>query len=483
MRNKLWVRIFLRVSIIFLIFILIIALANSLMLYNFFVSKQQKLLIEQMQTVEELDLDDKSKTTEQLRSICDKYNFDIEIYMSSGNTVYTTVDSQIMDYHYFGNNNFNMKHKPLKITDAKDISGGTLFTGADTITGTEYIAFNKKIDSDVYAQIQIQKSLLITSAKTATEFITYISLICLAAALMWVFFFAKKFSRPIVQMNNITKDMAALNFDRTLNYSGNDEIGQLACSINNMSQKLNSTLENLRATNVKLKDEIELERSLDLMRRGFVANVSHELKTPIAIIQGYAEGLKLNINEQKREDYCDVIISESDRMNRLVLSILQLSKYESGQIPLEKSNFNIIPTLKQVTERIFKDTDCNTVFNLPDELYVFADMVMVEQVIKSYLENAKAHINPSGTLTLSAQVQNNRAKITVSNTGSSIDVQQMPLIWQSFYRGEKSHKRESSRFGLGLSIVSAICKMHGTDCGVISENDTASFWFTLELPN
>lgn len=484
MKKKLWVQIFLRISIIFAIFILVISLANSLMLYNFFVYKSQNLLIEQMRNVQTLDLNDRSKTAEYLRGVVDKYNLDIEIYSPNNETLYTTHHAQIMDFHYFGNPNFKMKHKPLKITDQKVLNGGTLFTGIDNTTGTEYLAFKKQISDDAFAQIQIQKSLLLTSADTATEFITYISLVCLAISLLWVFLFAKKFSRPIAEMSEITKDMAALNFERELVYNGQDEIGELATSINDMSAKLDAALKNLRDSNAKLKDEIELERSLDAMRREFVANVSHELKTPIAIISGYAEGLKMNINEQKRDEYCDVIVSESERMNRLVLSILELSKYQSGQVPLSKTEFDIVPFIKQITERIFKDKAANIIYNLPDSLFVFADEIMAEQIIKSYVENAREHINEGGTLTLSAISDEKTAKISVKNTGSHIDKEQIPLIWQSFYRGEKSHKRESSRFGLGLSIVSAICKMHGTECGVESLDDSVEFWFTLNTcPN
>ena len=128
-------------------------------------------------------------------------------------------------------------------------------------------------------------------------------------------------------MNTITRDMANLKFDRTITVNRNDEIGQLASSVNEMSASLSNTLDDLKRTNLKLRDEIELERQLDVMRKTFVANVSHELKTPISIISGYAEGLKLNVNGDNREAYCDTIIDESRRMNNLVLSILELSKY------------------------------------------------------------------------------------------------------------------------------------------------------------
>ena len=169
----------------------------------------------------------------------------------------------------------------------------------------------------------------------------FVSVICFLLSIIWVLIFARQFSRPIAEMNEITEDMAKLNFNRKLKIDRQDEIGQLASSVNALSESLNTALTELTETNAKLRDDIEEERRLDAMRRGFVANVSHELKTPIAIISGYAEGLKLNINEESKEEYCNTIIDESRRMNRLVLSILELSRYESGQIPINRSDFDI----------------------------------------------------------------------------------------------------------------------------------------------
>ena len=309
----------------------------------------------------------------------------------------------------------------------------------------------------------------------------FVSVICFLLSIIWVLIFARQFSRPIAEMNEITEDMAKLNFNRKLKIDRQDEIGQLASSVNALSESLNTALTELTETNAKLRDDIEEERRLDAMRRGFVANVSHELKTPIAIISGYAEGLKLNINEESKEEYCNTIIDESRRMNRLVLSILELSRYESGQIPINRSDFDISQMTDDMLRRIFANKKITAENLLPQGFSVNADPLQTEQVLKAYLENAAAHTPEGGSVTVSATQSGGVARISVANTGSHISEELMPQIWQSFFRGDTSHKRESSRFGLGLSIVSAIMKLHSHSCGVYNTENGVCFWFEADI--
>lgn len=247
-----------------------------------------------------------------------------------------------------------------------------------------------------------------------------------------------------------------------------------------MSASLSSTLDDLKRTNLKLRDEIELERQLDVMRKTFVANVSHELKTPISIISGYAEGLKLNVNGDKREAYCDTIIDESRRMNNLVLSILELSKYESGQINAQFKAFDINGMTDMLLNRIFGNSDIKVQNKIPAQTVVFADEMQIEQALKSYLENAKSHTPGGGKVYVYSDEIDGKIRISVHNTGSHISEEEMPFIWQSFYRGDASHKRDKGRFGLGLSIVSAVMKIHNCHCGVYNTEDGVTFWLELD---
>ena len=353
LKNRLWFNIFIRLAAVFAAFVLVLCLSDVALLIRFFSLKEKKALKEQIYTVSRLDLDDASAVIKTLSDINEKYNFDIEIYNSSGRILYTTHGSQMMDYFSLKNDKFVMAHEEMTPVKSEQLSDGITFeTAVRRFDEQEFLLCTKQLDNGLTAEVRIQKQLISNSAAVANEFIAIVSGICFLFSIAWVLLFSKQVSKPISDMNEITKDMAQLNFKRKLKINRKDEIGQLAVSVNELSASLDTALTNLKATNEKLLNDIELERQLDVMRRGFVANVSHELKTPIAIISGYAEGLKLNINAESREEYCNTIIDESRRMNKLVLSILELSRYESGQIPLNIESFDVSELCTDMINRI-----------------------------------------------------------------------------------------------------------------------------------
>ena len=167
-------------------------------------------------------------------------------------------------------------------------------------------------------------------------------------------------------------------------------------------------------------------------------------------------------------------------MNKLVLSILELSRYESGQMPLNMQNFDVSELCGDMLARIFVGKNVSAENLIPQNTEIYADPLQIEQVLKSYLENAASHTPDGGEVKIESRQNGNTVRISVFNTGSHIDESIMPQIWQSFFRGDKSHKRDSSRFGLGLSIVSAIIKMHGHQCGVYNTEDGVCFWFETD---
>ena len=481
LKNRLWFNIFIRIAAIFAVFVLVLCLSNVTLLVRFFSVKEKRALKEQLSIVSELNFNDSATVVKILSGINEKYNFDVEIYNESGRILYTTHGSQMMDYFSLKNDKFVMTHEELNTIKSERLSGDIIFeTAVRKFDQNEYLLCRKQISEGLFAEVRVQKQLISNSAAIANELIIIISVICFILSVIWVLNFARKFSKPIAEMNTITKDMAQLDFSRKLNVNRNDEIGELAASVNELSASLNTALSDLKETNAKLRSDIELERQLDVMRRGFVANVSHELKTPISIISGYAEGLKLNVSPESKEEYCNTIIDESQRMNKLVLSILELSRYESGQIPLNKESFDISPLCSESLDRIFAGKDIETENKVSENTLITAAPLQIEQVLKAYLENAAAHTPEGGKVWTESSVSGNTVRISVFNTGSHIDEEVMPQIWQSFFRGDTSHKRDSTRFGLGLSIVTAIMKLHDRKCGVYNTDFGVCFWFEAE---
>ncbi len=481
LKNKLWFSIFLRVTAIFAVFVMVLTAANGTLLTTFFSHKQKNLLITQIKRLSDINLNDNYEVSEKLSELSDRYSFDTEIYTENGLVLYTTRGNQMMDYLIMGRDDFIMSHEELIPSKRQIFADGTVFERAYRLSDKEsYMLCRREISTGIFAEIRVKMELITSSAKIAGEFISIVAVICFLLSVGWVFFYARRFSKPLTLMSETTHRMAELNFDRRLEVSGQDEIATLAESINTMSDSLDSALSKLKAANEKLRDEIESERRLDVMRKAFVANVSHELKTPLAIIKGYAEGLKLNVNSSSRDEYCQTIIDEADRMNGMVLSILELSRYESGQIPLNKETFDISVLSGEMLERIFKNSDIKTENLIDQNTLIFADKNQIGEVLKAYLENARSHTDEGGRVTLTAEEKGDKIRVSVFNTGSQIDTEIMPQIWQSFYRGDTSHKRDKGRFGLGLSIVSAIMKMHGTDCGVYNTKDGVCFWFEAD---
>ena len=482
LKSKLWFNIFIRIAAVFAAFVLVLCLSNVTLLVRFFSLKEKNALKEQLGVVCALSFNDSSSVIKTLSEINEKYNFDVEIYNESGRILYTTHGSQMMDYFSLKNNKFIMTHEELTPIKSERLSGDIIFeTAVRKFDQNEYLLCRKRMGDSLFAEVRVQKQLISNSAAVANEFIVIISGVCFLISVIWVLWFAKKFSKPIAEMNEITKDMTRLDFSRKLTLNRSDEIGQLADSVNELSASLNSALSDLKETNAKLRSDIELERQLDVMRRGFVANVSHELKTPISIISGYAEGLKLNVSPESREEYCNTIIDESCRMNKLVLSILELSRYESGQIPLNIEDFDISSLCDECLKRIFSGRDIETENKIPADTEITADPMQTEQVLKAYLENAAAHTPDGGKVWTECSASGDVLRISVFNTGSHVDEAVMPQIWQSFFRGDRSHKRDSARFGLGLSIVSAIMKLHGHKCGVYNIDFGVCFWFEADM--
>lgn len=293
-----------------------------------------------------------------------------------------------------------------------------------------------------------------------------------------------KFTKPLVKMNEITKDMAALNFERKCEDYGNDEIGELGNSINTLSTTLNSTLIDLKDKNEQLEKDIERRHALDNARSSFISNVSHELKTPIAIISGYAEGLCEGISEDPEviKEYCQIIHDESRKMNALVVELLELSKLENRVQPFTPDYFDIGACILSLTGHLslqFEQKGITLVNKIPASLVCYAQEDKIEIVLKNYITNAMSHCEGEKIIELDYTDKGSLIEISVFNTGKNIEKHDLPEIWDSFYRADKAHGRSENRFGLGLSIVKSIMANHNCNYGV--KNTENGVVFTFEV--
>lgn len=353
---------------------------------------------------------------------------------------------------------------------------------------SNFVSLYAKMDENAYIYMGTPFAAIQESSKIAISFSVLTGLLTLVLGGIIIYILTSRMTKPIVKLNDIAKRMAVLDFNEKYDVKRNDEIGTLGESINSLSNQLEASISDLKQANDKLKQDIQKERQIDEMRKEFISNVSHELKTPIAIVQGYAEGLKLNVNddEENKNFYCDVIIDEANKMNGMVRKLLELSELEFNQISLDREEFSLNELIKSVLKKkalIFTEKEAKVSFNTNgnEGVVINADYYYIEQVIMNYLNNALNHLDNNRIIDVDLRIIDNKARVEVFNTGENIPEEAINNIWLSFYKVDKARTRAYGGTGLGLSIVKAIQKAHNNSYGVQNRPDGVMFWFDTDL--
>lgn len=316
----------------------------------------------------------------------------------------------------------------------------------------------------------------------------YVYIIMLIFISLLSLFYSKIISKPLIQINKTALKMASLDFSEKCKVNSDDELGTLSNSLNFLSESLDNTLKELKSANENLLKDIEKERALENMRKEFIAGVSHELKTPISLIEGYSEGLKDNIvDEENRDFYLDVIIDETKKMNKLVMDMLELSKMESGFFALELKPFYICETLQNIITT-FATSHTNKKLSIDCTIdrntRVLADEFRIESVLNNILTNAINYSNDNSDIFIRILHCNNTLNnicIKIENTGSHIPSDELNLIWDKFYRIDKSRNKYLGGTGLGLSVIKSILDLHHSKYSIRNTSIGVEFSFTLQI--
>ncbi len=324
------------------------------------------------------------------------------------------------------------------------------------------------------------------SVAISSRFLAILGGIVIIIGSIIMFIFSTRFTKPINELSEISDQMTMLNFEKKYKGKRKDEIGVLGNSINELSGKLESTITELKTANIELMKDIKDKNEVDEMRKEFLSNVSHELKTPLAIVMGYAEGLKENIEEdpEEREYYCDVIIDEAQKMNGMVKKLLSLNEIEFGENKINLERFDIVDLCRNVVtslnimakEKISADISIGRT----EPIFVWADEMLIEEVVVNYLSNAINHVDERKEIKVDFTENESVVRVSVFNSGECIPENELGNIWIKFYKVDKARTREYGGNGIGLSIVKAIMSQHKRDCGVINHTDGVEFWFELD---
>lgn len=474
----------------FLIYLFI----NQFFLQDYYINTKEKSLIKGYHEINVILEDEKALTTKsdninqianEIADICEKYGLTFIVENPSSDIILAYGTANILHERLlqisFGINPSGTKE--IKKTDKYLIQSYNL----DKTNQDGYLEITGFFNENTSFLIRMAVKSINESVSISMKFFLYVGIFVSVIGMIIAFIISGEFTKPILNLSNISREMSNLNFNVKYNVKSNDELGILGSNINELSDKLEATIIDLKQANYELKNDIAQKEKIDEMRKDFISNVSHELKTPIALIQGYAEGLSecVNDDEESREFYCEVIEDEANKMNKLVKNLLSLNQIEYGNSMLQYEKFNLTLVIKGVINKLDylakqKDIDIN--FIISDEYYVYADEFKIEEVITNYLTNALNHVDDNKVITVTTELLNPEKKIKVSvfNSGQPIEESELENIWIKFYKVDKARTREYGGSGIGLSIVKAIMDAHNNKCGVINHNDGVEFWIELD---
>ncbi len=485
-------KLFVSLCIIVIAIIASLIILNNFVLSRFYEYSKEKQLRNVYKIINtyyngENGVDDLS---EELDKIAINNNFDILVknnenvsVYSSNKDFYSNIGNMVMLFMREEINPTNILEENEKYTISKY---------RDAKTNINYIILIANLDNGYKLFIRMPVTPIEESVKISNELLSIVAIFVIVIGGIVLSIVSKKFTKPIVELNEIAKDMSNLDFSRKYKTSNdNDEIDMLGNSINTLSDKLEKTIEQLKKTNMQLEKDIEEKSKIDEMRKSFISDVSHELKTPIALIQGYSEGLIENVNsdEESRLFYAEVIQDESAKMDRLVKQLLELMKLEYGKLQFNNKEFNIVELENEILRKsmvMMEKENVKLENNLQGEIKVWADDFYIEQVLTNYITNAiryAAEINGEKIVRIENEVieEKNKVRVKVFNTFTELSEEDINHIWNRFYKVDESRNRDKGGNGIGLSLVKAIMNKTGNDFGVKNVAGGVEFFFELDI--
>lgn len=412
----------------------------------------------------------------------DLYNLRITIFNEEMKPIYNSREKTLAGYK-FDQGDFSFRFDKDVFSKDKEIT--LIKRGKSSIRNLSLYTRYEYNDKTYYIAIETPVSAIEQNIDLMNEFILYTALVTLLIGMIIVFLFTKKITNPIIEIDNVAQKVCEMDFSVQANEDlSNDEIGHLAKSINIMSEKISSMISELKDANEELEFDNRLKEKIDIMRKEFIANVSHELKTPLSLLMGYTEILKKNIKGIDKEFYYDVILDETEKMSKLVNDLLRVSRIESGldKINLTKINFSeLVSWICTKNDILFSRKFIKKTISIEKDLFAFVDKAKIEQAIKNYIINAISHTKENGEVIIKVNRDKNFIKFSIFNEGDQINKEDIPKIWDSFYKNDKSRTRsENNNVGLGLYIVKTIIDRHGGEYGVVNHANGVEFWFRLK---
>lgn len=460
---------------------------NMTFLEPYYIQNKEKSFREMYETLNQV-AQDQSYSDEEVSSDvakqAERNNLSFLIIDETTGNKYTNVYNQEMLFNQLLGYVINQSQQNAEILESTDAY--QMLQAKDPWNETEYLVMWGNFEDGSQFLMRSPLESMRESAAISNRFLIYIGSVLILAAGALVWYFSKKLTDPIRELANLSDKMANLDFEAKYTSGGKNEIGELGANFNRMSSRLESTISELKKANNSLLKDIEQKEKMEEMRNEFLGNVSHELKTPIALIQGYAEGLKDGVNDdaESRDFYCDVIMDEAMKMNQMVKNLLTLNQLEFGDEDISFERFDLAALIRgvlQSMEILAQQDELKIIFRQESPVYVWADEFKTEQVVRNYVSNAFHHASGDKVIEVKIQKEGKKARTSVFNTGTPIPEEDLKHIWEKFYKVDKAHTREYGGNGIGLSIVKAIMESFHQEYGVKNYDNGVEFWFELDV--
>lgn len=323
------------------------------------------------------------------------------------------------------------------------------------------------------------------AVNTLKQYFIYAAPIIILLVMLLSLVYSKMISRPLIMLNSAAVRLTKLDFTSPPDIRTKDEFGELSISLNELAHNLDTTIKQLQLANIMLREDVEEKKRAEELRKELIANISHELKTPLGIVKGFAEGLQDGVAKEKSERYLALIVNETDRMNDLIMDMLELSKFEVKAVKLHPSSFDLIILIHRVVDSFSQQLESKKLqfyinYLRQRRLFVEADTRRIEQVLLNFISNAIRHATENSEIIININKKDvGTITVVIENIGKSIPKEDLAHIWDHFYRAEKSRDRKTGGTGLGLAIAKHILELHGSDYGAINTEQGVAFYFTL----
>lgn len=478
-------KLFVTLTVVVIIIVFFLIFINSIVLESYYLYSKINTLLSVYSNVNNYYVyqSDTSSIEADLEKIAINNNFDIVIKTDEDISIYSSNKNFLETLGQI--NSLEKDNSNIIYSKGK----AQIRTVQDTRTSIKIILLTAQLDNDYKLYIRMSVASIQDSVKISNNLLFLIGTVTVIIGGIVVLIVSNKYTKPILELNNIARRMANLDFSKKYQESGSDdEINNLGKSINIVSEKLERTIKELRKTNIELERDIEQKSKIDEMRKQFISDVSHELKTPIALIQGYAEGLAENVttDEESRNFYVEVIQDEANKMDKLVKQLLELMKLEYGKREFNNTKFDITELIGEVIRKttvMRENQNIQVKYNPTEPIYVYADDFFIEQVVTNYITNAIKHVdevNGNKYIEVRVEKQDKKVRINVYNTGEKISEEDLNRIWKRFYKIDSSRNREKGGSGIGLSLVKAIMNNYNNSFGAYNKDDGVEFFFELD---